>query len=101
LSAQGEFRPDGKTAVITGAGSGIGRAIALKFAANGAAMRILDLNLNDAEAVTKEITTAGGSASAHSMAAAVFGRSSCSARTNHFQGFRGVPIFGVKRERFA
>jgi len=66
LSAQGEFRPDGKTAVITGAGSGIGRAIALKFAANGAAMRILDLNLNDAEAVTKEIATGGGSASAHS-----------------------------------
>jgi 3-oxoacyl-[acyl-carrier protein] reductase len=60
LSAQGEFRPDGKTAVITRAGSGIGRAIALKFAANGAAMRILDLNLNDAEAVTKEIATAGG-----------------------------------------
>jgi hypothetical protein len=29
-------------------------------------MRILDLNLNDAEAVTKEIATAGGSASAHS-----------------------------------
>jgi len=28
-------------------------------------MRILDLNLNDAEAVTKEIATAGGSASAH------------------------------------
>ncbi len=26
---------------------------------------------------------------------------SCSARANHFQGFRGVPIFGVKRERFA
>ena len=29
-------------------------------------MRILDLNLNDAEAVTKEIATAGDSASAHS-----------------------------------
>jgi 2-keto-3-deoxy-L-fuconate dehydrogenase len=29
-------------------------------------VRILDLNLNDAEAVTKEIATAGGSASAHS-----------------------------------
>jgi NAD(P)-dependent dehydrogenase (short-subunit alcohol dehydrogenase family) len=35
------------------------------------------------------------------MAAAVFGRSSCSSRPNHFQGFRGVPIFGVKGERFA
>jgi len=28
-------------------------------------------------------------------------RSSCSSRPNHFQGFRCVPIFGVKRERFA
>ena len=26
---------------------------------------------------------------------------SCSVRANHFQGLRGVPIFGVKRERFA
>jgi NAD(P)-dependent dehydrogenase (short-subunit alcohol dehydrogenase family) len=63
---QSEFRIDGKTAVITGGGSGIGRAITLKFAANGAAVRILDVNLNDAEAVTKEIAAAGGSASAHS-----------------------------------
>lgn len=37
----------------------------MKFAANGAAVRILDVNLNDAEAVTKEIAAAGGSASAH------------------------------------
>lgn len=36
-----------------------------KFAANGATLRILDVNLNDAEAVTKEILSAGGSASAH------------------------------------
>jgi hypothetical protein len=33
-------------------------------------------------------------------AAAILGHS-CSARANHFQGLRGVPIFGVKRERFA
>lgn len=65
LSTQGEFRLDGKTAVITGAGSGIGRAIALKFAANGASARILDLNSNDAEAVSKQIIDTAGSASAY------------------------------------
>lgn len=64
MTAQGEFHLDEKTAVITGAGSGIGRAIALKFASNGATVHILDLNLADAEAVAKEITAAGGSASA-------------------------------------
>jgi len=65
LNAQGEFRLDGKTAIITGGGSDIGRAIALMFAASGAAVRILDVNLNDAESIAKEITAAGGSASAY------------------------------------
>lgn len=60
-----EFRLDGKTAVITGGGSGIGRAIALKFARNGATVVILDVNENDAEAVAAEITSGGGAASAH------------------------------------
>jgi 2-keto-3-deoxy-L-fuconate dehydrogenase len=60
-----EFRLDGKVAVITGGGSGIGRAIALKFAANGAAARILDISEQDAAAVAAEIAGAGGTASAH------------------------------------
>src|SRR6266567_5444139 len=60
-----EFRLDGKVAVITGGGSGIGRAIALKFAANGAEVRILDISQKDAEAVAAEIASAGGRASAH------------------------------------
>ena len=41
LSAQGEFRPDGKTAVITGAGSGIGRAIALSSCSK--AVKLVDV----------------------------------------------------------
>ena len=61
-SRQNEFRLDGKTAVITGAGSGIGRAIALKFAANGAAVHLFDLNLDDAKSAAADITKSGGSA---------------------------------------
>jgi len=57
------FRLDGKTAVVTGGASGIGRAIALSFAANGAAVVILDINGADAEKVCQEIKQAGAEAS--------------------------------------
>jgi NAD(P)-dependent dehydrogenase (short-subunit alcohol dehydrogenase family) len=58
------FRLNGKVAVVTGGGSGIGRAIALRFAANGATVRILDLNEQDATTVCQQITAEGGNASA-------------------------------------
>lgn len=58
------FRLDGKAAVVTGGGSGIGRAIALKFAASGATICILDIK-KDAENVRQEIVQAGGDASVH------------------------------------
>jgi NAD(P)-dependent dehydrogenase (short-subunit alcohol dehydrogenase family) len=55
----------GKLAVVTGGASGIGRAIAQKLAARGAAVHILDLNEESAEATAREIVDAGGSAVAH------------------------------------
>jgi len=51
--------------VVTGGGSGIGRAIALRFAANGAAVRILDVSQKEADAVAAEVSNRGGTASAH------------------------------------
>jgi len=51
--------------VITGGGSGIGQAIALKFAEQGAVIRILDVNEPAAAATCQQITAAGGTASAH------------------------------------
>ncbi|MGC4104262.1 SDR family NAD(P)-dependent oxidoreductase [Ferruginibacter sp.] len=55
-----------KSAVITGGGSGIGKAIATTFAKQGATVHIIELNeANGAQAV-KEIEAAGGKAIAHS-----------------------------------
>lgn len=56
------FRLDGKTALITGAGSGIGREIALLFARQGATVAVADINDEGAAAVVDEITTSGGAA---------------------------------------
>ena len=55
-------RLKGKSAVITGAGSGIGRASALRFAAEGCAVGVTDINEAAAEAVAEEIRAAGGQA---------------------------------------
>ncbi len=49
-------------ALVTGAGSGIGRAIALKLAAEGYAVTVNDLSLSRAEAVAADIKRKGGQA---------------------------------------
>ncbi|MGC1648653.1 MAG: glucose 1-dehydrogenase [Candidatus Sulfotelmatobacter sp.] len=59
------FRLDGRVAVVTGGGSGIGQAIALKLAAHGAVIRILDVNEPAAAATCQQISAVGGAASAH------------------------------------
>jgi NAD(P)-dependent dehydrogenase (short-subunit alcohol dehydrogenase family) len=53
-----------KNAVVTGAGSGIGKAVALVLARQGAHVTIVDINKAEAEAVVKEIEGAGGKATA-------------------------------------
>jgi meso-butanediol dehydrogenase/(S,S)-butanediol dehydrogenase/diacetyl reductase len=55
-------RMAGRTVIITGGASGIGKGIAKGLAAEGANIVIADLNLESAEAAAKEIANAGGNA---------------------------------------
>lgn len=54
----------GKVALVTGGGSGIGRASALEFAARGAAVMAADFNLEGAQETARQIEAAGGKAAA-------------------------------------
>jgi len=54
-----------KTAVITGGGSGIGKAIAVTFAAQGAAVHVLELTTEAGADTKSTITAAGGKVSVH------------------------------------
>jgi 7-alpha-hydroxysteroid dehydrogenase len=56
------FRLDGRVALITGAGAGIGRSIAETFATAGAAVTVTDRDSQAADLVAREITDSGGRA---------------------------------------
>ena len=50
----------GRTALVTGSGGGVGRAIAIQMARAGAELRINDIHLDRAEKVCREIEEEGG-----------------------------------------
>lgn len=56
-----------RRAVVTGAGSGIGAAIARGFAIEGAEVMLADLDVESARSVAREITATGGVAYAHAV----------------------------------
>lgn len=66
-----------KVAIVTGAGSGIGKACAVALAQNSAAVVVADLNIGSAQATVAQINAAGGVARAQALDVAQ--RSSCAA----------------------
>jgi 3-oxoacyl-[acyl-carrier protein] reductase len=56
------LRLQGKSALITGGGSGLGKAVALAFAREGAKVAVLDVNADNGEATVAEIHAVGGKA---------------------------------------
>jgi NAD(P)-dependent dehydrogenase (short-subunit alcohol dehydrogenase family) len=58
------FQLNGKKAIVTGAGSGIGKAVALLFAKQGAEVHVVDLNAESANSTVQEIIDNNGTAKA-------------------------------------
>ena len=56
------MRLTGKVSIITGAGQGIGRATALKFAAEGARVAVCDINMDSVDETVQAIVAEGGEA---------------------------------------
>ena len=94
---------DGKSALITGGGGGIGRATALAFAREGARVAIADANAESAQQTVEQVNQAGGqamslsgdvtdSAQVQAMVNAViaaYGRIDCAFNNAGIAGFPG------------
>lgn len=79
---------EGKVALVTGSGRGIGRAVALKLAGEGARVVVNDLDKDVAHEVVEEIKKAGGEATAceGSVTAPDFAERFIKTAMDHYQG---------------
>lgn len=107
----GELLMEGKVAIVTGAGGGIGRDVALSLASQGAAVVVNDVGADDvnergkspALQVVAEIVAAGGRAVAYtgSVAEAEAGRAMVELALNHYGRLDGVVNnAGIVRDRY-
>ena len=106
-------RVSGKVALITGGGSGIGRATALVFAREGAKVMIADYDREGGEQTVKMIKTSGGEASfveanvavakqAEAMVAKTvetYGRLDCAFNNAGIEGQMGGNTRGMQRRK--
>ncbi|MEQ5870675.1 SDR family oxidoreductase [Sagittula sp. NFXS13] len=85
-------------ALVTGAGSGIGAAIALRLAEDGHTVAVNDLHLDAAQAVADQITAAGGAAKG--FAADVSDETAVGAMMNKVRSTLGAPQIVVNNAGF-
>ncbi len=96
------FRLDGKTVAVVGAGSGIGRAVAIGAADQGAYVICLDINADNAAVTAAAITGAGGSADTvacdvTSIASVRNGMIEASSKFDRLDGVVCTPAINVRK----
>ncbi|MET9872585.1 SDR family NAD(P)-dependent oxidoreductase, partial [Streptomyces sp. NPDC006386] len=90
----------GKSVIVTGAASGIGRAAALRFAAEGAKVVVADLNAEGARTTVEAIESAGGTAVAVAgdLSDGAVVDAVVAAATGTFGGIDGITILNPRYE---
>ena len=82
-------RLDGRVAIITGAGFGIGRGIARRFAREGAAVTVAEINIPAGERTAGEVNALGGRGL--SVATDVTDKAQCQRAVAHINGVQWDP----------